>query len=109
MPDGRRVQMGGVGLADGCLYGGMGAWRVVGAATAVWHGVTNRRSIEKCLGVMHMAWYFSRGYPISMLRRGDERGRFKRKPSKRFGSRHSGSRPFGTGAIFSELRKVPQV
>ena len=34
----------------------MGAWRVVGAATAVWHGVTNRRSIEKWLGVMHMAW-----------------------------------------------------
>ena len=43
-------------LDDGCLYGAIGAGRVVGAATAVWHGVTNRRSIEKWLGVVHMAW-----------------------------------------------------
>ena len=55
-PLGLHTHMGGVGLNDGCRYGAMGAGRVVGAATAVWHGVTNRRSIEKWLGVVHMAW-----------------------------------------------------
>ena len=56
LPLGLPTHMGGVGLDDRCLYGAIGAGRVVGAATAVWHGVTNRRSIDKWLGVMHMAW-----------------------------------------------------